>query len=175
MKPRWIVPLFAALLIGVVAFTLTRYAVYRRSQPPNCLQDLSFVSQALNLTETQQRQIRALHTTLNARLNDCCARHCAARARLGQALCSSTNDAETEALLAEMCRAYEASERATLENIRRVYQLLDAPQKQRFASLVNRCFCPCENTGNCSSDAPDGSRGGPASHHHGGSKPDNSP
>jgi hypothetical protein len=127
-----------AVIIGALAFGITRLEVYRMRGPDlGRLQDVSFLTGELQLSEAQASELRALHTTLAARLNDCCARHCEARACLVQALTGDTEGGmPAEAAVDEMCRAYEESERATLEHIRTVRALLNAEQKERFDALV---------------------------------------
>lgn len=143
MKRRWLIPALVAVVIGALAYGLTRWAVCNRCSPlPDRLEDVSFLSRELGLTETQAREIRPLQVALGAKLTDCCARHCASRARLGKALSNETNSAaQAQALVAEMCRAYEASELATLEHIQRVRELLNPEQKKRFDELITECVC----------------------------------
>jgi Spy/CpxP family protein refolding chaperone len=106
------------------------------------LQDLTRLTRSLDLSEVQAREIKAIHASLGAKLSDCCVRHCAARARLGQALAAETNGAgRAEAVLAEMCRAHEQSERATLDHIRQVRAVLTVEQRQRFDEMIADCMC----------------------------------
>jgi hypothetical protein len=139
--------LVAALAAGALAFGITRQMVARGSGANlDQLQDVSFLTRELGLTEQQAAQVKSLHAALGARLNDCCSRHCAARIRLAAALAAETNGtAQAEAVLAEMCRAYEASERATLQHIRQVRAILDAAQRKRFDELMERCLCSACN------------------------------
>jgi len=140
---RWIVPALAAAATGVLAFVIARHMACRAAGPGlDRLQDLSFLRRDLELTEPQVEQIRILHAALAARLRDCCTRHCDARAHLAQALADDMNGSgRTEAVLAELCRAYEASERATLEHIRQVRELLDPKQRERFDRMLTECLC----------------------------------
>jgi len=140
---KWFIPLVAAVAAGVAAYGVTRHAARERSAPSlDRLQDVSFLTRELGLSDAQANEIKRLHASLGAKLNDCCARHCAARARLGQALATETNGAaQTEAVLAEMCRAYEAGERATLEHMRRVRAILNADQRRRFDAMITNCMC----------------------------------
>ena len=143
MKRQWLIPLLVAVVIGAMAYGLTRWVACTRCRPsPDRLENVSFLSRELGLTETQAQEIRQLQTLLGAKLTDCGERHCAARVRLGKALSSETNSAaQAQALIAEMCRAYEVSELATLEHIQRVRELLNPEQKRRFDELITKCLC----------------------------------
>ena len=143
MNRSWIIPLVVAVAVGVLAFSITKMAHCGRPAPSiDRLRDVSFLSHELNLSEAQAKEITQLHLTLATNLNDCCTNHCAARARLGQALASESNDtAKADAVITEMCRAYEASERATLDQIRKVRALLNVDQRKRFDVLISNCMC----------------------------------
>jgi hypothetical protein len=115
---------------------------------------VSFLQRELNLTDVQLSQLKELHGNLAARLDECSVRHCGARMRLGQALADGTNgNARADAVVVEMCRAFEESERATLDHIRRVHALLDTSQRARFDELLVVCLCQsctrCEAAGSC--------------------------
>ena len=143
MNGKWILPIGVALAACLVAYGVTRHALCGRLAPSvDRLQDVSFLARELRLNDTQAGEIKRLHTILGAKLNDCCMRHCAARARLGAALASETNGtAQAEAVVAEMCRAYEESERATLDHIRAVRAVLNAEQRKRFDTMIADCMC----------------------------------
>lgn len=143
MNRRWILPLVAAVAIGIIAYAVTRHAVCGRPAPTlDRLQDVAFLTRELGLNDAQADEIKSLHASLGVKLNDCCMRHCAARARLAQALAAETNGtAQAETILAEMCRAYEESERATLEHMRRVRALLTPEQRKHFDEMITACLC----------------------------------
>ena len=143
MKKRWLIPVLVAIVIGATAYGLTRRASCSRCRPaPDSLDDVSFLRRELRLNEAQAREIAKLHGSLNAKLADCCQRHCAVRARLGQALGNETNGTvQARMIVEEMCRAYEASELATLDHIQRVRELLNPEQKRRFDELITECVC----------------------------------
>ena len=86
--------------------------------------------------------IAQLHANLAVTLKDCCRRHCAARDRLGAALAAETNGtAQADAIVSEMCLAYEQSERATLAQIRQVRAILNPEQRKRFEAMISECVC----------------------------------
>lgn len=143
MKKSWLISVLVAVIIGAMAYGLTRWAVCNRCQTsPNRLEDVSFLRRELRLNDAQTREIAKLHVSLNAKLADCCQRHCAVRARLGPALRNETNGpVQARMIVEEMCRAYEASELATLDHIQRVRELLNPEQKGRFDELITECVC----------------------------------
>ena len=148
MKRRWLIPVLVAVIIGALACGLTRWAACTWCRPapdrqvPDRLEDVSFLKRKLGLNDAQAREIAKLHVSLNAKLADCCQRHCAVRARLGLALRNETNGTvQARMIVAEMCRAYEASELATLDHIQRVRELLNPEQKKRFDELITKCVC----------------------------------
>ena len=143
MNRKCIFPIMAAVVAGLVAYGVTRnMACGRERSCLNALQDLSLLTRELGLSRTQATAIAQLHANLAVTLKDCCARHCAARARLGAALASETNGtAQADAIVTEMCRAYEQSERATLEQIRQVRATLNPEQRTRFDAMISECVC----------------------------------
>ena len=143
MNRPWLIPLVVAVAVGLLAFGITKMMTCGRSAPPiDRLRDVTFLAHELNLSEAQAKEIKQLHLTLATELNDCCMNHCAARARLGQALAADSNGtAQADAVIVEMCRAYEASERATLDQIRKVRKVLNADQKKRFDVMISSCMC----------------------------------
>ena len=161
MNRKWIIPLVGAVAASFLAFFVTRSMVCDGGKPPlDCLQDVSVLVRSLGLSESQAREILALHAKLGPQLNDCCARHCAARARLGKALANETNGIDqAEPILMEMCRAYEQSERATLNHIRAVRATLNTEQRRQFAELIIRRVCDPHEKGNCAASAMGGADG----------------
>ncbi len=156
MNAKWIIPCVAAVAAGVVAYGLAKSATCGRSaQSVDRLQDVSFLVRELGLNDAQTREVQGLHTTLGTQLSASCSRHCAARMRLGQALAVETNgNARADFVLEEMCRAYEQSERATLNHIRAVRAVLNAEQRRRFDAMISDCMCqPCSmEGGTCGTD-----------------------
>ena len=161
MTARWMMPLLVVVAAGGIGFGVTRHMVCRPTGSSlDRLRDVSFLRRELNLTDVQLSQIKTLHETLATRLDACSVSHCGARARLGQSLADETNgNARADAVLAEMCRAYEQSERATLDNIRQVRALLDARQRERFDKMLSACLCRacprCQSSGGCMSTGGD--------------------
>ena len=142
MNRRWILPVLLALVAGVLAFGISRRVSCRTVEDPmERLRDVSFLVRELKLSGEQEKEVRALHAELGNKLGECCARHCAARARLGQALTAGTNgEAQAELVVTEMCRAYEQSERAALDHMRRMRGLLNEEQRRQFDRMVQDCM-----------------------------------
>ena len=143
MNRKCIIPLLATVVAGLVAYGVTRNAVCGKERAClNSLQDLSQLTRELGLSSTQAAAIAQLHANLAVTLKDCCRRHCAARDRLGAALAAETNGtAQADAIVSEMCLAYEQSERATLAQIRQVRAILNPEQRKRFEAMISECVC----------------------------------
>ena len=99
------------------------------------------------MSPAQAQSVGKLQAAVGARLADCCARHCAARAGLGKALAGG---AHSDALIKSMGQAYEESERVTWAHIRQVRALLTPAQQARYDALVERCVCGACNMNNVS-------------------------
>ena len=143
MNRRWLIPILTFVIAGLVAHIVAQRALCRRAAPlADVWRNVSHLERELNLTEAQTRQVKALHAELGERLADCCARHCAARARLPEALTAGTNgNAAAEAVVADMAQAYQDSERATLTHLRRLREVLTPAQGRRFDALVAEYLC----------------------------------
>lgn len=159
MSRRWIVPVVLGVTAGIVAYGVTKhFACGTSERPVDRLQDVSFLTRTLRLTEGQARAIRELNLALGAKLDDCCQRHCEARARLSQTLEAVTNGmGRADALLVEMSRAYEESERASLSNIQAVRAVLNDGQRAQFDRMLSKCLC---RPGTCSMPGADVRMGG---------------
>ncbi len=159
MTFKWILPALVAASAGILAFGVTQRVVLRTNQPElDALRDMTFLARSLDLSEEQAREIEVLHTELSVRLEDCCDRHCLARLNLGRALAGdSVDDARFDILLSEMCLAYAESERIVLEHIRRVRDVLDADQRQRFNEMVIDALS-CRNCPVCNKETDHAAR-----------------
>ena len=137
---------------GVITIAALAFAagLYRESHQAESfsldrLQDTSHMTQLLNLDPPQAQQFALLNAQLREQLRTTCQRNCSARRQLVAAV--DTEDAtDHEAILKQMCEAYEDGERATLEHIKAVRAILDTQQRETFDQLVGRCLCGgCEN------------------------------
>lgn len=149
MNRQWAFPLVVAVVAGLVAYGVATHVIRGRGVASlDRLQDVGLLTRELGLSSAQAREIKALQVRLGEKLNDCCARHCGARARLAQALISETNGNGTaDVILAEMCHAYEQSERAAMDQIRKVRAILNEEQRKRFDAMITACMCSSCGTG----------------------------
>ena len=143
MNKRWLIPVLTFIIAGLAAHIITQRVLCRRAAPSTDVwQNVAYLEHELSLTGEQSLQVKALRMELGSRLSDCCARHCAARARLPEALAAGTNgNAAAESVVAEMAQAYQDSERATLAHLRRLRAVLTPAQHQRFDAMVTECLC----------------------------------
>jgi Spy/CpxP family protein refolding chaperone len=148
MKSKWLVPVVVLLAAALLAFGLCRWTQCpKRAASLDVLQDVSWLTRTLNLTPRQELDIKKLQETLQVRLKACDSMQCAARCQLGTVLFTSTNGADkANAMVEEMCKAQAVSEKATLEHIQKVHQLLTPEQQKRYEELVTSCVCSsCEH------------------------------
>lgn len=143
MKTKLIFAWLAIITIAALAAAATHWALCgRQAAAQDRLADAKFLTQELDLSPAQAQEVNKAQEMLSAKLADCCARHCAARAELGKALASGTN---AEMLIKAMGQAYEESERLTWEHIRQVRALLAPAQQARYDALIERCVCAACN------------------------------
>ena len=139
--------LVAAVIILVVgaslSFALARWAGRHRSPVTAAnLQDLGWLRHKLNLDESQSRAIGQLEAGFRAKLDTCCAAHCAARIALGDELANpKPNPEKARACVDRMNTAQADSERATLAHILEVRALLNETQARQYSALVRNQVC----------------------------------
>ncbi len=144
-RKKFILAWLALIAVAALAAALTHWVLCGR-QPvaQESLSDATYLTQALNLSPVQAEAVARLQTEVAAKLADCCARHCAARAELGAAIAGVTNG---DKLIKAMGAAYEESERVTWAHIQQVRTLLTPEQQARYDRLIERCICgPCNMT-----------------------------
>jgi len=143
MKSRCLAPVIILLAAAFLAFGLCRWSQCAKPAPSlDVLQDVSWLTRTLNLTPKQELEIRKLQETLQTRLDACNSMHCAARCQLGSVLFTGTNGTDkANAMVEKMCRAQAESEKATLEHIQKVHQLLTPEQQKQYEELVTSCVC----------------------------------
>jgi len=141
MKMKLILAWLAIIAVAALASTVTHLTICGRNTiAQDHLGDAKFLAQALGLSPAQAQELGQQQAAVDAKLADCCARHCAARAGLGKVLAGGTNGlAQAQALIKEMSRAYEESERLTWEHIQQVRSVLTLAQQARYDALVTRC------------------------------------
>ena len=143
MKNNLITALVVLCVAAMLSFGVGRsMKCAKTSSSMDVLQNVSWLSQQLNLNPEQVAEVRKLQQDLQTRLEDCSSASCAARCQLGNALFGDTNGpAKATALVESMCKAQAESERATLEHIQSVHRLLNPEQQKLYAELVSRCVC----------------------------------
>jgi hypothetical protein len=151
MKTKVVFVWLAIITVAALAAAATHWALCgRQVVAQERLADAKFLTHELGLSSAQAQEVGKLQEAVGVKLADCCARHCAARAQLGQALAGGTN---SEPLIKSMGQAYEDSERLAWTHIQQVRALLTPAQQARYDALIGRCVCgPCNM--NVSSDKP---------------------
>lgn len=143
MKSAWTIPLCIAVAVGTLAFAAARCIVCRCPAPSRAeLGDVRALTRTLGLTPSQATALQALQARYGAKLSECNATHCSARRGLAAEISEEAGSAErTDASVAELCRAYERTERLTLAHLRAVRALLNPEQRTKFDALMMRCRC----------------------------------
>ena len=138
---KWIGGIVLLLvLVGLAALILGRCVAKQREtliKHETALPSGLFDDPALKLSTEQRQQIRKLEADYHARMRDYCARHCAARAKIGE-LIRTGNPTETELqkLAQEVGDAYTASEQATIRQVMEVGKALAPEQRGLFLRKI---------------------------------------
>ena len=139
MNKKLLLAWLVIIAVAALASAATHWALCgRKAVTPEQLADTQALVRELGLSPAQAQDVGRLQTAVAAKLADCCARHCAARAQLGKALAGGTN---SETLIKSMGQAYEESERLTWAHIQQVRALLTPAQQARYDALIERCVC----------------------------------
>ncbi len=138
---KWLGGLVLLLLLMGLAALACRWSMRcGRADLMRQQADLSsgiFSDPALRLSASQKAQIQKLEQEYRAKMRDCCARHCAARAKIGEILRrSNPSGEELQKLARDVGRAYSDSEEATVRHILEVGQVLAPPQRDVFLQKV---------------------------------------
>lgn len=143
MNPRLLLIGAVLLAAAVLAYSVTRLCLHPAPSARGAgLRDMAFLTRDLGLAPDQANRISGIRDTLESQLAECCARHCAARARLMAALAApDAPSGTTEPLIAAMSKAYEDSERATIAHVQEVRAILTPAQRARFDARLNECLC----------------------------------
>lgn len=150
MKGRLILTSATAVIVGMAAFMAARSIGCSCCSSSAGVDNVSFLAKELELTPEQAGQIRNLVSELESKLENQCSTQCKSRTAISEVVAlESAGREREEAVIAEMGRAYMESERATLDNIRKVRALLNPAQKKRFDELILACVC--ESCARCSS------------------------
>jgi hypothetical protein len=148
MNKKFLIAWLAIIAVAVLASGATHWVLCgRQAVAQEQLSDMQFLTRQLGLDPVQAEALGKLQAAVAVQLADCCARHCAARAQLGQALAGG---AGSEALIQAMGQAYEESERATWAHIQQVRAQLTPAQQARYDELIGRCVSGACNMSNVS-------------------------
>lgn len=147
MKTRLAVVLLVAAAVLIAAFALTRMLRARCGMEPfDRLRDITSLSRTLALTPAQAEQAAALHKSYAGQMDECCARHCAARYALGNEMLKTNPDSEkVRAMIEQMARAQTDSDMATVRHISRLREILTQEQSEKLGRIVNSMLlgaCP---------------------------------
>ena len=145
MNRPLIVGVAAAVLAAGGAFWVTRHLGCSRPAGVSSagMGDVSHLKDELRLDERQTAAISRLDRELAGQLDAYCGEYCAARAELGSALMAEGTSATNESirLVDRMCAVQSESEKATLEHIRKVCDLLTPGQRKQFVAGLVKCLC----------------------------------
>ena len=143
---RWI---FGGVVLAAVAgvaylATLGCCQLMRRGEAPK----VQAISDELNLTPDQRRQVASLEKDFMSRKEASCGVLCAKRAQMIQLFKQREPDRTTlYTLTEEIGREQTALEKATIEHLLALRNVLDEPQKERLVARVSeRLRTACEAT-----------------------------
>lgn len=125
----------AALVATALSFSASRWLSHR---PAPSMYETEWLAGYLELSTEQVNAITALEKQYRAKLEECCAEHCAARAELSQSLDDSV---AARTWVEKMCAANTAAEQATLSHILEVRARLTSAQQERYAALITAQLC----------------------------------
>lgn len=145
---KWLIGLLALLLTaGLSSWWIAGRAggIVARAKPGDCFAP----APDLGLTSEQKIRVAALEKAYRERLEELCAKHCAARARIAQLL-AEASPAKPQILAAakEAGEAYRDLEDATVRHVLDVGDLLTPEQKVRYgAFMAARLGAQCPRPG----------------------------
>jgi Spy/CpxP family protein refolding chaperone len=132
----------APWLIGWRMESVTRQITQEMATP---LAKVSF-DKELKLNADQIAKITDLESSYTEWMSQCCARHCTARMKIGKLLEENPGDLSSlNELGKEVGEAYANAEKATMEHVIRVCEILTPEQKAIFLKKIGRniaATCP---------------------------------
>jgi hypothetical protein len=148
MKRAWMMFCLGALLSGLVAFGTAYKLVCWHAENGHAggLPDAASLARTLDLDADQREALAILQAEWAPALRRECARSCKARRTVAAVIAEpEVDDDRLDALIKELCCAYESGERVTLAHIRAVRDLLTPSQRDAFDAMLSRCLCEsCE-------------------------------
>jgi Spy/CpxP family protein refolding chaperone len=140
VKPRF-VALVVLLLASIAGGLLAVRAVARPAPQLDHLKSAEHLARALNLTPDQVAALEKLQAEYGNDLEDCCSRHCAARAELGEVLFSTGDTNALRDVAEKIGKARLESDMATIDHIRKVREVLTPEQQEKYEAMVTACLC----------------------------------
>lgn len=150
MKRILWVTVLASLVASAVSFAAMRWLSVAKHPPiaAKSIHDLNWLQTKLQLSPDQMTKIRALADDYLAVIADCCEKHCGARYELSEELARETVDLpKATGHVEAMSAAQTKAEKATLDHILKVREILTEPQRTLYAQLVNQQVCTACPTG----------------------------
>jgi Spy/CpxP family protein refolding chaperone len=141
MNRRWMITV--CVLMAAAGFAGGRFSVRPAADfdPARDLQPVH-LTRLLGLSDAQAAQVNTLGSDYEARVKKACDAHCAARCRLAHALQDeSATSAQLHQYLERMCASQQENDRATLEHLLKVREILTPEQRQKFATSLGACLC----------------------------------
>lgn len=141
MNRPWM--LTVCFLMAAAGFAGGRFSVRPTAgfDPARDLQPAQ-LTRLLGLSDAQAAQIAALGSDYETRVRKACDAHCAARCRLAHALQDeSATPAQLQQYLERMCASQQENDRATLEHLLNVRDVLTPEQRQKLAASLGACLC----------------------------------
>ncbi len=148
MNRGWLMFCLGALFSGLLAFGFAYKLVCWQSAKAHdgMLPDATALAQTLDLDAGQREALATLQAEWAPALRRECARSCQTRRTVASVLAEpDVDEVRLDALIKELCCAYESGERVTLAHIRAVRNLLTQQQQEAFDALLSQCLCEsCE-------------------------------
>jgi hypothetical protein len=139
------------VVVGLTALVLGRSVAKQREsliRHETALPSGLFTDPAFKLSTEQKQRIRSLEADYHAKMREYCARHCAARARIGELIrAGNPSEAELRKLAQAVGDAYTASEQATVHQVMEVGKVLTPEQRSLFLTKIAgqiSAICPKE-------------------------------
>jgi Spy/CpxP family protein refolding chaperone len=150
MKRIILIAVLASLVASGVSFAAIRWLAVGKPPPVavGSIHDLAWLQGQLQLSQDQMSKIQGLADSYREVIGDCCQKHCGARFDLSEELALPSVDlAKAKACVDAMSAAQATAEKATLDHILKVREILTPSQQKVYAELINKQVCTACPTG----------------------------